>query len=162
MHKTMFSKDNCSNWNILLATDYPNLWFAKNHTLCGPTMAKQTCNYWLRMCILPRLHMHVLHLCMDYEYIVSVTCSKNVIQAERVEKERMKRVVLDIHERQEEEDYQGMPILIPSYNDIYYILWPDFMWYTGKCSPNTYQINRASGDQSVWHHNGYSLWHHNG
>lgn len=29
------------------------------------------------------------------------------IQAERAEKERLKRVVLDIHERQEEEDYQG-------------------------------------------------------
>ena len=28
-------------------------------------------------------------------------------QAEKMEKERMKRMVLDIHERQEEEDYQG-------------------------------------------------------
>lgn len=29
------------------------------------------------------------------------------LQQERVEKERMKQVVLGIHERQEEEDYQG-------------------------------------------------------
>ncbi len=28
-------------------------------------------------------------------------------EAEKMEKEKMKRVVLDIHERQEEEDYQG-------------------------------------------------------
>ena len=32
---------------------------------------------------------------------------RGLLQAERAEKERMKRVVLDIHERQEEEDYQG-------------------------------------------------------
>lgn len=30
-----------------------------------------------------------------------------LFQAERAEKEKMKRVVLDFHERQEEEDYQG-------------------------------------------------------
>lgn len=30
-----------------------------------------------------------------------------VVQLEKAEKERMKRVVLNIHERQEEEDYQG-------------------------------------------------------
>ncbi len=24
------------------------------------------------------------------------------------------------------------------------------------------EINQASGDQSVWHHNGHLLWHHNG
>lgn len=29
-------------------------------------------------------------------------------EAVRLEKERMKRMTLDIHERQEEEDYQGM------------------------------------------------------
>ena len=28
-------------------------------------------------------------------------------EAEKMEKERMKKMVLDIHERQEEEDYQG-------------------------------------------------------
>ena len=32
------------------------------------------------------------------------------LQVERAEKERMKRVVLGIHERQEEEDYQGNPV----------------------------------------------------
>ena len=32
------------------------------------------------------------------------------LQAERVEKERLKQVVLGIHERQEEEDYQGMTV----------------------------------------------------
>jgi len=31
-----------------------------------------------------------------------------VCQLEKMEKERMKRVVLNIHERQEEEDYQGL------------------------------------------------------
>jgi len=31
---------------------------------------------------------------------------------EKVEKERMKRVVLNIHERQEEEDYQGLTYLL--------------------------------------------------
>ncbi len=30
-----------------------------------------------------------------------------VFQAERAEKEKMKKVVLGFHERQEEEDYQG-------------------------------------------------------
>jgi len=37
--------------------------------------------------------------------VVVVCC--DVVQLEKVEKERMKRVVLNIHERQEEEDYQG-------------------------------------------------------
>lgn len=30
-----------------------------------------------------------------------------IFQAEKAEKEKMKQVVLGIHERQEEEDYQG-------------------------------------------------------
>lgn len=36
------------------------------------------------------------------------------MQAERAEKEQMKQVVLGIHERQEEEDYQGTLILSTS------------------------------------------------
>lgn len=36
------------------------------------------------------------------------------MQAERAEKEQMKQVVLGIHERQEEEDYQGTQILSTS------------------------------------------------
>ena len=31
----------------------------------------------------------------------------SMLQQEKLEKERMKQVVLGIHERQEEEDYQG-------------------------------------------------------
>lgn len=39
-----------------------------------------------------------------------MSCLKSAllfVQVEKMEKERMKRVVLNIHERQEEEDYQG-------------------------------------------------------
>lgn len=36
-----------------------------------------------------------------------------IFQAERAEKEKMKQVVLGIHERQEEEDYQGNKIKVP-------------------------------------------------
>jgi hypothetical protein len=36
-----------------------------------------------------------------------------IFQAEKAEKEKMKQVVLGIHERQEEEDYQGNKIKVP-------------------------------------------------
>ena len=35
-----------------------------------------------------------------------------MLQQEKLEKERMKQVVLGIHERQEEEDYQGIRNLL--------------------------------------------------
>ena len=38
-----------------------------------------------------------------------------MLQQEKLEKERMKQVVLGIHERQEEEDYQGNSLLYRKY-----------------------------------------------
>jgi len=44
---------------------------------------------------------------VDFTDVLLTCCDVVVVQLEKVEKERMKRVVLNIHERQEEEDYQG-------------------------------------------------------
>ena len=50
---------------------------------------------------------------VDTRILVSCRqCDEIVVfipQAERMEKEKMKQMVLNIHERQEEEDYQGIP-----------------------------------------------------
>ncbi len=56
-------------------------------------------------------------------------------------------------------------IIFPVNNNIHnniYIHQQDYNIFLCEVCDLWMEINQASGDQSVWYHNGHSLWHHNG